>query len=712
MADDDSNYPCLVDLYEGDSCELVTLLETSLEDLKSEPDKWKNIIYSHIERTLRSPRSLKIENFGEGLEWINSKLLALDDELLNKVLVFDFFTYCCINCEHALPFVQNVEQEFKENHELAVIGVHSPKFPNEKALDNVKNAVLRNKIEHPVINDSENYLWNKLGIYCWPTVLITSPAHHVLFYLVGEVQIEKLLYLCHQTLNYFTTNYTLLNTSPLPLKLTEESIKSSSLLYPSGISTHGTSVIVSDTGHNRLLLLSSGGKVQDVIGCGSPGFKDGSFIDCSFNRPQGTTWWKANFIFVADTGNNCIRMVDLKGKKVCTVFNGNDKFLKSEETSVLNFASPWDVCIGPKLDSNMEELNVLYIAVAGSHQIWAMHLDDILISSEEYSSLECVPFAGNGTEECRNNTYKMKAGFAQPSGVAYSELCPGMLFIADSESSTIRSISLINGSVKTVVGGGLDPKNLFQYGDKDGSGLDVKLQHPLGICVMEESKIFIADTYNHKIKLINDKKRECHTFAGKGFLADNSVPNCEFDEPSAICYSSQEKCLFVADTNNHTIKIIVPESKTIKTMPIIFPDASCVDSPCNKHISYKDDSNYRKIKLSFGGTIMCSFKLIEPGISLTEGAPQLWNISVKGGCNWSVASMSNSLFDSHQQPSLILKCTDDDTNAHNLEITISVNLTVCDAAYKICMPKKIILKLDVEVSKDGSDVYDGIFVFN
>ncbi|GBM78153.1 NHL repeat-containing protein 2 [Araneus ventricosus] len=709
--EDTSSDPCLVDLYEGDSCDLLILLETDTEDLIRNSEKWEQIIYSHIDRVLHSPRGLKIDSFDEDFDWLNSKPLSLDKELKNKLLVLDFFTYCCINCEHALAFIQQVEDEFRENSELVVIGVHSPKFLNEKDLDSVKNAVLRNKIKHPVINDPENHLWNKLGVYCWPTVLITSPSHQILFSLVGEVQIKKLSYLFHQTLNYFKMKNTLLSTNQLQLTLLEGHKETESLLFPSGISACGKSIIVSDTGHNRLLLLSFDGKIQHIIGSGAAGHKDGSYLKASFNRPQGTAWWKSNFIFVADTGNNCIRKIDLKVKEVSTVFKRKNTTIESDE----NFSSPWDVCIGPDFGSEINELNVLYIAVAGSHQIWAMPLQEAsFIPSNEHEFVKCSPFAGSGVEECRNNIYKMKAGFAQPSGVSYSEANPGVLFIADSESSTVRSLSLVNGQVKTVVGGGLDPKDLFQYGDKDGSGYDVKLQHPLGICVVDEGKIFIADSYNHKIKLINVKKRECSTLVGsgvKGSKTSASLLECEFDEPSAISYTSDEKLLLIADTNNHSIKILDPESKMLKVISLTFPDISCVDAPVVQSVPRQENSNFRKINLKFGGRINCTFKLNQPGLSLTEGVMQPWNISLKGTCNWNVECRSNSLFHSTRQPSLILKCIEGSNEDPLSEIIISANLTLCDDINNICLPKKVTVKLEIEFSEKGQDSYDGVFVF-
>ena len=77
------------------------------------------------------------------------------------------------------------------------------------------------------------------------------------------------------------------------------------------------------------------------------------------------------------------------------------------------------------------------------------------------------------------------------------------LYVADSESNIIRAIDIAGRTVKTLVGG-----DLFEFGDVDGTGDDVRLQHPLGLLTYGD-KMLIADTYNHKIKEL-DPKRKSH----------------------------------------------------------------------------------------------------------------------------------------------------------------------------------------------------------
>ncbi|MEQ2196646.1 NHL repeat-containing protein 2, partial [Xenoophorus captivus] len=152
-------------------------------------------------------------------------------------------------------------------------------------------------------------------------------------------------------------------------------------------------------------------------------------------------------------------------------------------------SSPWDVTLGT---AGGAEDNVLWIAMAGTHQIWALFLaDGKLPRGGESKAGTCVRWAGSGSEENRNNTYPHKASFAQPSGLALAAEEPwSCLFVADSESSSIRSLALKDGAVKHLVGGEMDPL----------VGVDAKLQHPLGVAwTREQSLLYVADSYNHKV---------------------------------------------------------------------------------------------------------------------------------------------------------------------------------------------------------------------
>src|SRR5262249_34253594 len=147
------------------------------------------------------------------------------------------------------------------------------------------------------------------------------------------------------------------------------------------------------------------------------------------------------------------------------------------------------------------------------------------------------PVAGDGDENLKDGPANY-AKFAQPSGLGTDGV---NLYIADSETSAIRVMPLGGrGLVQTVVGEGL-----FEFGDVNGTGRQVRLQHALGV-IPPQGKLYVADTYNNKIKLIDPMSRSCTTFLGD--------EDGTFDEPSGLCIAGNK--MYVADTNAHRIRVI------------------------------------------------------------------------------------------------------------------------------------------------------------
>lgn len=91
--------------------------------------------------------------FPPGLDWLNTKRPITLKELRGKVVLIDFWTYCCINCMHIIPDLKKLEAKYSQ--ELVVIGVHSAKFTTEQETENIRQAILRYEIKHPVINDRD-----------------------------------------------------------------------------------------------------------------------------------------------------------------------------------------------------------------------------------------------------------------------------------------------------------------------------------------------------------------------------------------------------------------------------------------------------------------------------------------------------------------------------------------------------------------------------
>jgi sugar lactone lactonase YvrE len=170
--------------------------------------------------------------------------------------------------------------------------------------------------------------------------------------------------------------------------------------------------------------------------------------------------------------------------------------------------------------------------MAGMHQIWVLE------------GTQIRPFAGNGVEDIRDGAHEDSC-FAQPSGLWIDG---SLLYVADSESSAIRAIDLDRGLVYTLVGAGL-----FEFGDRDGECQEARLQHPLSVFT-SGGIVYIADTYNNKIKSLDLESRAVQTF-------------CEgFNEPSGMALFGDD--ILVADTNNHRIATVNIKSKKVSSLDL------------------------------------------------------------------------------------------------------------------------------------------------
>src|SRR5262249_8421503 len=147
------------------------------------------------------------------------------------------------------------------------------------------------------------------------------------------------------------------------------------------------------------------------------------------------------------------------------------------------------------------------------------------------------------------------SAFAQPSGLASDGKS---LYVADSEISAIRALPLSGkGDVRTVVGEGL-----FEFGDVNGTGSKVRLQHALGVVYLK-NKLYVADTYNSKIKMIDPFTKNCTTFVGSpgGWLS-----SAAFNEPGGLSIAGDK--MYVADTNGHRIRVVDMTTREVTTLPL------------------------------------------------------------------------------------------------------------------------------------------------
>ncbi|RDC66024.1 thioredoxin-like domain-containing protein [Adhaeribacter pallidiroseus] len=439
--------------------------------------------------------------------WLNTKGKSyFINDFKGKIVLLDFWTLGCINCQHIIPDLQRLEAEYPE--ELVVIGVHSAKFDNEKMQHAIRKAILKFGIKHPVVNDAGFEVWKHYAVNAWPTIVLIDPDGKV----IGQRAGEGIYDIVKPNLALLIENFEKkLNRTIFPFQPEEQ--LPGILEFPSKlIASPMGDIYLADSGHHRILKINQEGSILQVIGSGERGFTNGSITEATFNEPHGLAL-HASYLYIADAKNNAIRKVDLKTDQVTTIAGTGELsyyFFEDSLDAPVNPNSPWDLVI---------EDETLYIASAGNHQILKMDL-----------KTESVwRFAGTGREALADGTL-LEAAFNQPSGLA---LHNGILYIADAEASAIRAIDLNNRLVSTLIGTGL-----FDFGDVDGDLDGAQLQHAMGIS-FHQNQIYLADTYNGKIKAINlDNNRITTILAG-------------LDEPNDVTFIDDK--MWVTDTNHHQL---------------------------------------------------------------------------------------------------------------------------------------------------------------
>ncbi|MGH7224082.1 MAG: thioredoxin-like domain-containing protein, partial [Gemmataceae bacterium] len=483
-------------------------------------------------------RRVAVPELEGGVAWLNTAGPIRLKDLRGKIVLLDFWTLCCINCIHVLPDLARLEKKYP--NELVVIGIHTAKFQNEKNTESIRKAILRYEISHPVVNDANQSIWKAFESSSWPTLCVIDPEGYMVARGSGEGLYEALDREIARLIKIHKAKKTL-NEKPLKFQLARlQENGASPLFFPGKVLADAASkrLFIADSTHHRIVITDLDGKKIAVAGIGEAGKADGPFAKARFNDPQGMAL-KGDSLYVADRKNDLIRVLDLKARTVKTVAGTGVQGQNREQGGPalkVGLNSPWDLLLLK---------DRLFIAMAGHHQIWTFDLAKDTVA----------PYAGNGRENIRDGSL-IESSFAQPSGLATDGKT---LWVADSEVSAVRAVPLDkDDEVKTVVGEGL-----FDFGDVDGEGEKVRLQHALGLAY-HDGKLYVADTYNSKIKLLDPVKRTSKTFLGgepAGWLATPL-----FSEPGGISYADGK--LYVADTNAHRIRVVDVKTKTVSTLKL------------------------------------------------------------------------------------------------------------------------------------------------
>ena len=491
--------------------------------------------------------AVRAPDFRPELDWINTgdKRLSLAD-FRGRLLVLDFWTYGCINCIHMIPELAEVERRFGDS--VAIVGVHSGKFVNERENANIARACQRLGVHHPVLNDRQFRTWREYAVRAWPTLVVVSPDGYVLGQQAGEVTAEQLSPVLGRFLDALTAEGKIGGGAPIPVVIDPVPPEPGVLRFPQKVLAADGRLFVADTGHHRVLEIEvdadgRSGRVVRAIGSGRAGWMDGDARGAAFRAPHGLAL-ADGVLYVADTENHLVRAVDLASGEVRTVAGVGDQARRrygagpALETP-LN--SPWDL---------LWKDGALYVAMAGPHQIWRL----------DPAAGTAGPWAGSGAEEVHDAPLA-EAALAQPSGLTTDGT---RLFFADPESSAVRVAA--DGEVRTIVGTGL-----FDFGDRDGVGDEARLQHAQGLAWWPRGeRLLVADSYNHRVKTVSPKTREAVAFVGSGApgLADGWADEARFQEPGGIAVTPDGARAYVADTSNHALRVIDLDTREVRTVDL------------------------------------------------------------------------------------------------------------------------------------------------
>jgi hypothetical protein len=401
------------------------------------------------------------------------------------------------------------------------------------------------------LNDRKYRTWLTYTVSAWPTLVLIDPRGRYLGDQSGETTVEFWRNIIQPLIAIYDERDEI-DRRPLHFSPFAAQQPARPLQHPDKVLVVGDQLFIADTGHNRIVVARlNGNRAQrtHIIGSGERGRDDGSFAAATFNLPRGMVL-VGSTLYVADTGNHLIRAIDLHQNTVRTVAGtgerGVDHRAKGPGTEIA-IASPWDL----ELHNGL-----VVIAMAGMHQLWSFDPHNGMLA----------PLAGNSRESVEDGPL-MAAMLAQPCGVTSDGQ---RIFFADSESQAIRQATLgSRGEVTTLVGTGL-----FDMGDKDGVGDDVLLQHPQAVVAhggdhAGSPLLYFADTYNHKIKILDPHTRVCHTWLGKRRIPghdDGAADESSFYEPGGL--SIANNTLYIADTNNHAIRTADLNTGKVGTLQI------------------------------------------------------------------------------------------------------------------------------------------------
>jgi DNA-binding beta-propeller fold protein YncE len=423
--------------------------------------------------------------------------------------------------------LRELEQRYPES--VAVVGVHSGKYIAERETARIRDASIRLGATHPILNDRQFRVWRSYAVRAWPTLVAVDPRGAVVGMNAGEFTADAVAPFVERVVAAARADGSL-REAPMHFPAESPSVSPGELAYPGKVAVEGDRIAVADSAHHRILLgrLEERGlrmRVERVVGSGREGFDDGDTP--AFRYPQGLVFGD-DVLYVGDAGNHAVRAIALASGVTRTVAGTGAQLRTMRDRAAGAMSSPWDLAL---------DGDTLHVAMAGIHQLWTIDVRDGTASRR----------TGSGAEELHDGSHE-EAALAQTMGIA---LARDLLLAADAESSAIREVDLAaSGGVRTIVGTGL-----FDFGDVDGVGDAVRLQHPQGIAVAPDGRVLVCDTYNDSLRWLDRAERRVTTWV-RGL-----------HEPGGIAVGARGA--YVADTNAHRIVVADWESAELHQVEIV-----------------------------------------------------------------------------------------------------------------------------------------------
>lgn len=476
-------------------------------------------------RTRREGSREVLPEIPDALHWVNCRESVRLSELRGRIVLVVFWNATSTSSMNLLSELRQLER--RHPGAFVLLGVHTPRYTSQQPDAAVLNALNRSRFRTPIANDQDWLAWKLYSIPAWPTTLLVDTEGGLAARFVGEGRSEEI----EEAVAQLQEGLPPAHVRSAPDLL--ESVRAEAtgaLAFPTHVLATGSRLYVSDTGHHRIFECSHGGRVLRQFGSGTPGNWDGRLAACGFQSPHGLAL-DADVLYVADTGNHCIRRIKLESGEVDTVLGSGRPAYGDVETQGSGLRASINAPHAVAADGD-----VLYVAATGQNQILRVDL----------RTQHVTTLAGDGRCDVRDGIGS-QASLAQPSALAPM---PGQLLVADSGGNAIRRLRFADLALTKLVG-----SSPWEPGRQDGTGRKVRLAWPCGLAVAE-NHVYVADTCNDRLCVLDPYSGELATLP-----FDHPL-----HEPQGLSFAAGS--LWVADRNDHAILRIDPEHGTCERVAV------------------------------------------------------------------------------------------------------------------------------------------------